>query len=40
MLKKYLPTMIVALIVYVGYDFYKKKRAERLAASTSDSAAA
>jgi predicted negative regulator of RcsB-dependent stress response len=33
MLKKYLPVMIIALAVYVGYDMYKKKKAERLAAA-------
>ena len=26
LIKKYLPTMVVALVVIVAYDFYKKKR--------------
>ena len=39
MLRRYLPMMVVALVVYVGYDYYKKQRAAKLASASTDAAA-
>lgn len=40
MLKRYAPMAIVALLVYVAYDYYKKQRASKLASASTDGASA
>lgn len=35
MFKKYLPVAIVAILVYVGYDMWKREKAKKLVASAS-----